>query len=100
MVRMDNVTGRTDDLLIVRGVNLYPSEIEHAVLDINGVAPSSVSTSAPGSRVGTRRAGERQGRQEVGRDHRHRLRTRRAPRQPRLAVDRVGKIQRVYDHRN
>lgn len=38
-VRMDNVTGRTDDLLIVRGVNLYPSEIEHAVLDIDGVAP-------------------------------------------------------------
>jgi len=39
MVRMDNVTGRADDLLIVRGVNLYPSEIEHAVLDIDGVAP-------------------------------------------------------------
>ncbi len=39
MVRMDNVTGRTDDLLIVRGVNLYPSEIEHTVLDIDGVAP-------------------------------------------------------------
>ena len=39
MVRMDNVTGRTDDLLIVRGVNLYPSEIEHVVLDVDGVAP-------------------------------------------------------------
>jgi phenylacetate-CoA ligase len=39
MVRMDNVTGRTDDLLIVRGVNLYPSQIEHTVLDIDGVAP-------------------------------------------------------------
>ncbi|UHQ98978.1 phenylacetate--CoA ligase (plasmid) [Natrinema zhouii] len=39
MVRMDNVTGRTDELLIVRGVNLYPSEIEHVVLDIDGVAP-------------------------------------------------------------
>jgi len=39
MVRMDNVTGRTDDLLIVRGVNLYPSQIEHTVLDIEGVAP-------------------------------------------------------------
>ena len=39
MVRMDNVTGRTDDLLIVRGVNLYPSEIEHTILDIDGVAP-------------------------------------------------------------
>jgi phenylacetate-CoA ligase len=39
MVRMDNVTGRADDLLIVRGVNLYPSEIEHVILDIDGVAP-------------------------------------------------------------
>ncbi|GAA0682480.1 phenylacetate--CoA ligase PaaK [Natronoarchaeum mannanilyticum] len=39
MVRMDNVTGRTDDLLVVRGVNLYPSEIEHTVVDIDGVAP-------------------------------------------------------------
>ena len=38
-VRMDNVTGRSDDLLIVRGVNLYPSEIEATVLDIEGVAP-------------------------------------------------------------
>ncbi|MFB6119489.1 MAG: phenylacetate--CoA ligase PaaK [Halobacteriaceae archaeon] len=39
LVRMDNVTGRADDLLIVRGVNLYPSEIEHVVLDVDGVAP-------------------------------------------------------------
>ena len=39
MVRMDNVTGRTDDLLIVRGVNLYPSEIESVVLELDEVAP-------------------------------------------------------------
>ncbi|MFC7134773.1 MULTISPECIES: phenylacetate--CoA ligase PaaK [Salinibaculum] len=39
MVRMDNVTGRADDLLVVRGVNLYPSEIEHVILDVDGVAP-------------------------------------------------------------
>jgi phenylacetate-CoA ligase len=38
-VRMENVTGRTDDLLVVRGVNLYPSEVEHAVVDVAGVAP-------------------------------------------------------------
>ena len=38
-VRMDNVTGRTDDLLVVRGANLYPSEVEAAVLDLEGVAP-------------------------------------------------------------
>jgi phenylacetate-CoA ligase len=39
MVRMENVTGRSDDLLIVRGVNLYPSEIEHTIVDVDGVAP-------------------------------------------------------------
>ncbi|WP_323192190.1 phenylacetate--CoA ligase PaaK [Halostella sp. PRR32] len=38
-VRMDNVTGRTDDLLIVRGANLYPSEIEDVVLKFDGVEP-------------------------------------------------------------
>jgi phenylacetate-CoA ligase len=38
-VRMGNVTGRTDDLLIVRGANVYPSQLEAAMLDIGGVAP-------------------------------------------------------------
>ncbi|UPM43482.1 phenylacetate--CoA ligase PaaK [Halocatena salina] len=37
--RMDNVTGRTDDLLIVRGVNVYASQIEATMLDIPEVAP-------------------------------------------------------------
>lgn len=39
MVRMDNVTGRADDLLIVRGVNVYPSQIESVVLEFDAVAP-------------------------------------------------------------
>jgi phenylacetate-CoA ligase len=39
MVRMENITGRADDLLVVRGVNLYPSEVEHTIVDIDGVAP-------------------------------------------------------------
>ena len=39
IVRMDNVTGRADDLLIVRGINLYPSQIEDVILDIDDVAP-------------------------------------------------------------
>jgi len=38
-VRMDNVTGRADDMLVVRGLNLYPSQIEAAVVDVDGVAP-------------------------------------------------------------
>ncbi|SDQ22049.1 phenylacetate--CoA ligase PaaK [Natronobacterium texcoconense] len=39
MARMDSVTGRADDLLIVRGVNLYPSQIEDVVLEFDDVAP-------------------------------------------------------------
>ena len=38
-VRMARVTGRTDDMLIVRGVNVYPSQIEEALLTVAGVLP-------------------------------------------------------------
>lgn len=37
--RMDNITGRTDDLLIVRGVNVYASQIEETMLALAEVAP-------------------------------------------------------------
>ena len=37
--RMESVTGRTDDLLLVRGVNVYPSQIEATLLDLDDVAP-------------------------------------------------------------
>ncbi len=38
-VRMGPVLGRRDDMLIVRGVNLYPSQVEHVLLAVDGVAP-------------------------------------------------------------
>lgn len=37
--RMQRVTGRTDDMLIVRGVNVFPSQIESVLLDIEGTEP-------------------------------------------------------------
>jgi phenylacetate-CoA ligase len=37
--RMQRVTGRTDDMLIIRGVNVYPSQIEQVLMGIPGVAP-------------------------------------------------------------
>jgi phenylacetate-CoA ligase len=37
--RMSAVRGRRDDMLIVRGVNLYPSQIEHVLLSQPGIAP-------------------------------------------------------------
>ncbi|MGQ9722773.1 MAG: phenylacetate--CoA ligase family protein [Candidatus Jordarchaeum sp.] len=38
MVRMSKVMGRADDMLIVRGVNVYPSQIEHVLMGIPGVS--------------------------------------------------------------
>lgn len=37
--RMSRVKGRTDDMIIVRGVNVFPSEIERELLQVEGVAP-------------------------------------------------------------
>ncbi len=37
--RMERVTGRTDDMLIIRGVNLFPSQIEEVLLKIEEVEP-------------------------------------------------------------
>jgi phenylacetate-CoA ligase len=37
--RLDRVTGRTDDMLIIRGVNVFPSQIEHVLTGIHGVEP-------------------------------------------------------------
>lgn len=39
LVRMEKVTGRTDDMLIIRGVNVFPSQIEHVLMGIEGVEP-------------------------------------------------------------
>ena len=38
-VRMKRVKARTDDMLIIRGVNVFPSQIEHSLLKIQGIAP-------------------------------------------------------------
>ena len=37
--RMAKVTGRTDDMMIVRGVNVFPSQIEEQLLAIEGLSP-------------------------------------------------------------
>ena len=37
--RMSRVKGRIDDMLIVRGVNVFPSEIEHYLIQIEGLSP-------------------------------------------------------------
>jgi phenylacetate-CoA ligase len=42
MRRMEKVTGRTDDMIILRGVNLFPTQIEEIVLRIPGLSPHFV----------------------------------------------------------
>ncbi len=37
--RMAKVTGRTDDLMIVRGANVFPSQVEEQILGVEGLSP-------------------------------------------------------------
>ncbi len=38
-VRMDNLSGRSDDMLKIRGVNVFPSQIEEVILSFNELGP-------------------------------------------------------------
>ncbi|MCD4830853.1 MAG: phenylacetate--CoA ligase [Anaerohalosphaeraceae bacterium] len=37
--RISKIKGRTDDMIIVRGINVFPSQIEHVLLGIEGTQP-------------------------------------------------------------
>jgi phenylacetate-CoA ligase len=39
LARMEKISGRTDDMLIVRGINVFPSQIETVLLQVKGVLP-------------------------------------------------------------
>jgi len=39
LVRMERISGRTDDMLIIRGVNVFPSQIEAVLMEMEGVEP-------------------------------------------------------------
>ena len=38
-VRMDKVTGRSDDMMIIKGVNVFPSQIESVLVGTKGIGP-------------------------------------------------------------
>ncbi len=82
--RMERITGRTDDMLIIRGVNVYPSQIEQVLVGIAGVAPHYQVVLTKQGRDGRRR-GPRRGRA--------RLRLRRGPRARAAAAPREGEIE-------
>ncbi|HFB83292.1 MAG TPA: phenylacetate--CoA ligase family protein, partial [Thermodesulfatator sp.] len=42
IVRMETIKGRTDDMLIVNGVNVFPSQVEHVLTQVEGVTPNYV----------------------------------------------------------
>jgi phenylacetate-CoA ligase len=42
MRRIEKITGRSDDMLIIRGVNVFPSQIEELILKQPGLAPHYV----------------------------------------------------------
>ena len=39
MRRMEKITGRSDDMMILRGVNVFPTQIEEQILKVSGLAP-------------------------------------------------------------
>ena len=39
MRRMEKVTGRSDDMIILRGVNVFPTQIEEALMQVSALAP-------------------------------------------------------------
>src|ERR1700733_15145372 len=39
MRRMEKVTGRTDDVIILRGVNLFPTQVEELILQVPALSP-------------------------------------------------------------
>jgi phenylacetate-CoA ligase len=39
MRRMEKITGRTDDMMIIRGVNVFPTQIEEQILLVDGLTP-------------------------------------------------------------
>lgn len=111
--RMDGVTGRADDLIIVRGVNCYPSQIEAAVLEFDAVAPSyrididredALDTFELTVELQPAFDGDRD---RLRRDLRERLASTLSLTPDRIdlveygALERtaVGKVKRVYDHR-
>jgi len=49
-VRMGRVVGRSDDMFIIRGVNVFPTQVEEALLRVEGTAPHYlIEVSRPGA---------------------------------------------------
>ncbi|MFB6361394.1 MAG: phenylacetate--CoA ligase family protein [Halobacteriales archaeon] len=89
--RMDNIAGRTDDLIILRGVNVYPSQIEAAMVEIGDVAPHY--------RIDLRRE-DSLDRMELTVEHHEAYEGTTVVGPGVIDRSETGKVQRVFDHRD
>lgn len=112
MRRMERISGRTDDMIILRGVNLFPTQIEELALQIPQLSPHFVLELTRPARLDvlTVRIEAREGLDAVAADlavlelsttiKRHVGATVRVELAPIGSLDRsTGKLKRVYDNR-
>jgi phenylacetate-CoA ligase len=113
MRRMEKVTGRNDDMIILRGVNLFPTQIEEIVLGIGSLSPHFVLEMRRAGHLDelTVRVERRDGSDEAegvagGRELTHRVKTligcsvQVAVVAPRSLERSAGKLKRLYDLRD
>ena len=114
MRRMDRISGRSDDMLIIRGVNVFPSQIEELILKVPALAPHyqlvvsregyldeleilverRAGSSANDAEISPARRLERDIKSYVG------VSARVVLREPGAIERSAGKAQRVVDHRS
>jgi phenylacetate-CoA ligase len=112
MRRMEKVTGRTDDMLIIRGVNVFPSQIEELILTDDRFAPHyqlEVHKEGPLDtltvNVESRAPADESAAAAMAKDLTHHIKSMigisaKVVIQPEGAVERsMGKAKRVVDHR-
>ncbi|MBS0580425.1 MAG: phenylacetate--CoA ligase [Proteobacteria bacterium] len=114
MRRMARITGRSDDMLIIRGVNVFPTQIEAVLLEIAGLSPHyqlEVSREGhldelavhvecvPGTDPGTPPREQLRRTLELSIKERIGVSARVSVREPGALERSAGKAQRVIDHR-
>ncbi|WP_404367059.1 phenylacetate--CoA ligase PaaK [Marinobacter sp.] len=112
MRRIDRITGRSDDMLIIRGVNVFPSQIEEQVLKVEELAPHyEIEVYKEGNldhvtvRVELTQSQEQEGRERTAKTLSHHIKsyigisTRIEVLDPGSLARSEGKAKRVFDRR-
>ncbi|GAB4264208.1 MAG: phenylacetate--CoA ligase [Pararhodobacter sp.] len=113
MRRMEKITGRSDDMIILRGVNVFPTQIEEQILKCAGLAPHFQIELARDGRMdvmtvhveATRTAADEEARKASSRELAHHIKsvvgvsTRIVVHDPGGAPRSEGKAKRVVDNR-